>query len=137
MSTDYRHKFTWYAIMEDGSEIAEFDTQGQWIPFANIDQSKVKFFGMQDAQGNRRHWVDLKTGTFTINGQETRNEEMPEGPYGIIWFKRIQRFINAESPNESIRFVIGIKKTEAGLNQQWMAFIDGADPDQVMFTNEK
>lgn len=135
--TEYRHQYGWYVVYDGGEKAHEYDLDGRWHLISEIARDRVIIFGMEDAQHKNRHWVDLKTGVFTINNVEIEAQEMPEGPYDFIWFKRIIRHFSPTEPNEQIKFIIGIRKTESGANRQWLAFIDGNDTKQVTFTNEK
>lgn len=143
--TETRHLLSWYGKYKDGSEVHEYDEEGNWHPFSEIDQPKLVHFGCEVADRSLKIYIDLKNYRYHLPGEngiediiDIDPEDIPRGgTLRPIWFKRIRQHFNAEGGEEGgeIAFVLGVQTTVDGKNYQLFCWIQEGAP--VYFTKEK
>ena len=73
-------KWVWIAHYKDGSKLKQFDDDGFFHQFKEIEQDKIDIFEMKESQGNGRIFIDKEHGkdifhfyrNIVLNNEEIR-----------------------------------------------------------------
>lgn len=123
--------FYWNAVLVNGQDIPQFDSEGKENSFSLIQEQdrnkQLRGFGLICKQDGLVHLaVDLKTGNFEIRGASfhpynvlTTHEK--ELHYRVIFYRRMRRY--SDQDIQFIKyFLIGWQCTYGGLNYQRIIF---------------
>ena len=69
-----QQKFFWVAVLDDDSIITEFNADGSENSYADLPRAKIKFFGLQSANGS--YFLNLLNGQLHL--QDYRNDKAVE-----------------------------------------------------------
>ena len=122
--------YYWKAFYHDGTELAQFDDEGNEHLFKEIDQSKLKGFGWFPFTYQQEAFLKSK-------GHNVRALPLPSY---VLWLKPGQRLIafrrhflslSIQTPvgvssltNHKILYVLGWQETIGGRNMQTLMYID-------------
>jgi len=125
--------FTWTALYDDNSTLSQFTETNEEHLFKEIDQSKLKRFGISN--GFHNIVVDFRNGRFYVDGlpMKVGDSGDKDEKYRLIYFRRVRRNIGTTTTKKSqeTEHFIGYQTIQEGVNKQVM--ISVKDDKNILF----